>query len=414
MKNKFLLIFFVAVCVSAGLFGQAITIQNGQLFDPKTQSPFLATGFNYVRLDIGGGGHDTFNPLTYDAEKASEMLSALASRGYTVVRVFVNSDVSTPSGSGWQTTADEPINAAYLDKFVDFLRQAEAAGIRVLPSMSFFPRNPKYDLLTKTKVPQIENMNHHILHLGFIKAKQLYLIDFWRAVKARYPEVENSLLAIDLQNEISFAGKSPLTLQAGTFAAANGKTYDLATEKQTMLDDMVIYWIDAMSDALDEVLPDVLVNVNVFPFGGVRKKGPDDFTLHKPGWLNRFPFRPLAIARSSADIVDIHLYGTSVQEIVEDLETVEWEALKQEVETAGKVLMVGEFGTQYSRIPAEETARNLEVNVELAKFFSQDDWQGWLFWTYDSKEQNNHQTAVDEDNALLDALTPEMILTPAH
>ena len=56
------------------------------------------------------------------------------------------------------------------------------------------------------------------------------------------------------------------------------------------------------------------------------------------------PFRPLAIARSKADMVDVHFYSGSLEKYRQDLESIEFDRLQRTAADTGKMLIVGEFG----------------------------------------------------------------------
>lgn len=99
----------------------------------------------------------------------------------------------------------------------------------------------------------------------------------------------------------------------------------------------------------------VLINVNVFTFAAVGRSGPGDFRLEKAGWRNRVPFRPLAIARSKADMVDVHFYSGTLERYQQDLESIEFDELKRATEAAGKPLIAGDSAC--SRISSTATLK---------------------------------------------------------
>ncbi|MGL5018758.1 MAG: beta strand repeat-containing protein, partial [Luteolibacter sp.] len=321
---------------------------DGTLLKLATGERFFPVGFNYIRLGPGGVAHATFHVTDYDGPAASTMFQRVAQAGYTTVRVFISSDASSQNGAGWQTSADTPLNATYLDHFADFLKRAAAEGILVQPSMPSFPWNTKYASIVGPTLPMITGANSTYFHLGHMAAREAYLIDFWNGIRGRYPDCAEALLCVDLENELNYDLTSqPISLASGTFLAANGQSYDLATQKQNLADDMAVYWINRMGATIRSVLPTTLINANVFTPYAVGRTGPDDFRLFNVGWKDRMPFRPRALAASNADIVDIHFYWRTLEESPADFASIEFNTFKSEALAAGKVLVVGEFGSLY-------------------------------------------------------------------
>ena len=93
----------------------------------------------------------------------------------------------------------------------------------------------------------------------------------------------------------------PLNLASSRVHTVNGQTYDLAVpdDRQRMMDENLVYWIDEMCAAIREIDPTALMTIS-FPavIGGPRLIRPQ-----------------VAIEESTADFVDLHIYlglGTSL------------------------------------------------------------------------------------------------------
>ncbi len=186
---------------------------------------------------------------------------------------------------------------------------------------------------------------------------------------------------------------------------ANGVTYDLATDKSRLADEMAVYWMDQMAEAIRSEIPEALINANVFTYHAVGREGPGDFHQDAAGWRNRYPFRPTALLRSKADIIDLHFYSDSDDALAKDLASVEHEELLKRLhETPGKALLVGEFGAFKSRFP-ELPAAAQWMSVLAAKFPALG-FRGWLYWTYDTDEQEELWNGRSGNDVIYRVLRP--------
>lgn len=385
--------FFVSLAVPV-LAGWEVEA-NGRLVDPTSGQAKEIIGFNYVRLKEDGATHHTFAPSAYNPERSESALTHMAALGANTVRVFINSDVNVEGSIGFQGTREQPLDSRYLDNIADFLTRAQKHKLSVILSMRYFPHHEKYGQHIGPADPMITGMNQHMLHPGFIKAKQVYLTDFFQALQQRLPSLSDTLLAVDVQNELCYFGEAPITLEEGTFLAANGQSYELPTQRQQLMDDMAIYWVDAMTEAVRQVLPDTLINANIFTYHAVGQKGPSDFKSETEAWKNRYPFRPLALVKSQANLIDLHLYPSSRDELKADLESIEMTELRTQSKKHGKAIIAGEVGLEKDKFANERQASRWlkKLNKELRK----EGIQGFLFWTYDTTEQPGFFTASENE-----------------
>jgi hypothetical protein len=151
------------------------------------------------------------------------------------------------------------------------------------------------------------------------------------------------------------------------------------------------------------VFPGILINVNVFTFAAVGRTGPGDFHSAQAGWRNRVPFRPLAIARSKADMIDVHFYLATLERYRHDLASIEFEELQEAAAAAGKPLIVGEFGMFKDQFGGDFQAACRFLRDEWLPELNRD-WHGWLYWTYDTDEQPRLWNAAHSDFAIFKIL----------
>ena len=266
------------------------------------------------------------------------------------------------------------------------------------------PDLPRYVQLREAPDQMVSGDNRRFLRSGWISAKTRYMQDFLTEIGRRNPHAPSAIFAVDIQNELCFyPGQKPFSLSEGRFTAVDGRTYDLATQKQELADSAAIHFINACCDAIHEVLPDVLVNANVFTYAAVGRSGPCDFHEDEAAWRNRVPFRPLAIVRSKADMVDVHFYCNTLDGYQRDLQSIEFDELKTAARVAGKPLIAGEFGLFKSQFNDDFDAACRFLRHEWLPALNQD-WQGWLYWTYDTHEQARLWNAADREFAIFEIL----------
>jgi hypothetical protein len=298
-------------------------------------------------------------------------------------------------------TAPDP---AYLDNLAEFLLLARQHGILVIPCFEFLPMAAPYREGLKDDTPNIGPSNRPYLEATYIQAKQRYLRDVIRELRQRDPASLSAVLCWDLMNELCYGLKdAPFSLTEGTVTPANGKTYNLATDKVQLADDMAIYWVDQLADAIRAEIPGALVNANVFTYHAVRRTGPGDFHQDPADWKNRYPFRPAALLRSKADVIDIHLYSPDAQGLATDMKSVEHTELLDLLKASpDKALIVGEFGVFKRRYPKLPEAA--VWMADLAKRIPELGAAGWLYWTYDCDEQKELWNARSDDGQIFRAL----------
>ncbi|MDP6357175.1 MAG: hypothetical protein QF473_18820 [Planctomycetota bacterium] len=376
-----------------------VRIENNRFVLNATDAAFVPRGFNYVRLDLEGkGGHATFSPFVYDREQVVAAFRHMSKNGFNVVRVFINGLHGQRGCMFINRDAGKP-DAQYLDNLAEFLLLARQHGILVVPCFVYFPvAGPYRDGLER--VENVEGEIAHYLNQSFVDAKKRYLRDVVRELRQRDPSTLPAVFCWDVMNEVCFhLGRPPFSLSEGRVTPANGVTYDLASEKGRLADDMAVYWIDQMAEAINAEIPDALINANVFTYRAVSRRGPGDFRQKKAAWQNRYPFRPTALLRSEADVIDIHIYAANETELAADMTSIEHEKLLAGIsKSPNKALIVGEFGV-FKR-PFPKLTPGATWAEEMIRRFPELGFAGWIYWTYDTDEQEQLWNAQSGDSEI--------------
>jgi hypothetical protein len=329
----------------------------------------------------------------------------MARHGFNAVRVFLNGSRGR-RGCLVAEPDDDGLSGAYLDNLTDFLLKGLENGILTVPCFELMPETGPYRAGLGERVENVGRFNNHYLNPAFIQTKVRYISDVIRGIAARAPQALEAVLCWDVMNELCYAlGEPPFSLETGSVTPANGVTYDLTKDKARLADDMAVHWVDAMADAVRAEIPDALVNANVFTYRAVGRTGVGDFHQDPAGWKNRYPFRPLALLQSKADVIDVHLYCADRAELARDLDSIEHGKLMEGMLTQpGKVAIVGEFGAFINPFP--DVNRAAAWMGELAhQAIPEHGFAGWLHWTYDCDEQTELWNAMSRNGAILKALS---------
>ena len=368
-----------AAVTSEHRIGVRVVDGAGEFYDRQTGERFVPRGYNYIRLEADGW-HATLNPGFYDAERADEALGWMQAAGYNVVRILIDccragSNVGSARGG---------LSDLYLDNVLDFLERARAHQIVVLVVLDLTPAAGGYDEMWRSCCTYFDDNNLRYLTSGGHQSKRRYIRDFVRALIGHGAPLE-SIFAFDLNNEMFYDAEiPPLSLVSGRVHTANGRTYDLAIpeDRQRMMDENLVYWIDEMRAAIREIDPTALVTIS-FPavIGGPRLVRPQ-----------------VAIEDSTADFVDLHMYlglGAGLDYYLRSFGV--------EGDTA-KPLLLGEFGAHRRGFPSAEAAaqalRDWHVSTCALGF------DGWLMWTFDTDEQTGLYNGLSEGGVIDQALAP--------
>jgi hypothetical protein len=356
-----------------------------QFYDRQTGQVFVPRGFNYVRLAPMPGApgdiwHATLNPGYYDPQRVEAALAQMEEYGYNMVRIFI--DCCRPG-----VNAGDPqggILQAYLENTIDFLNKANAHGIYVLMIFDLTPAQGGYDEMWQHCCTTFDGENLRYLTHGGHAAERRFNRDFIRALIKQGAPME-SIFAYDLTNEVSFSlDKPPFSLDSGKVTTANGQTYDMskAEDKQRMMDENLVFWINQQRASILEVDPTALVTVS-FPAINTGQ------TTVDPG---------PAVYKSTADFVDLHTYigwGLSLDQYMQHF------GITEPVE---KPIILGEFGAARRAYPsADGVARAL---LEWQAASCDYGFDGWLFWTWDVEGQDELWHGLSQSGEIAAALSP--------
>lgn len=358
---------------------------DGFLVDGALLKPF---GVNYIRLRTVDDQpwHDTFNPASYDPDRAERMFADLAARGMNVVRVFIDPLV----GGGIVESAQAGgLSRGYLAALCDFLARGRAHRVYTILAFSWTPDIPRYRALLGEPIDGIGGTNQMHLHPGHLAARALFMQDVAAAVRLEDPGLLSAILAWEAENESCFlATEPPFSLREGAVTCANGVTYDLSEPgaHQRLADEGAVHRLTTLRAAVRAIDPAALLGVNVFTFAAVGRSGPDRLGQDETPDA-RFPYCPLALVEA-VDYVDIHLYPRSEADSITrlDLPSIEWDALPAACRRAGRPLFVGETGMlrPWHPTPAPALERLRAHMQELQQL----GFGGWLYWSYDSNQQD--------------------------
>jgi hypothetical protein len=354
-----------------------------EFYDRASGEKFIPRGFNYVRLApmIGPNlWHSTLNPGFYNPERAESALQSMHALGYNVVRIFIDCCRQGSNAGAYGSG----ISDAYIENVVDFMDKAKGSEIYVLMILDGTPAQGGYDELWRQCCETFDGDNLRYITMGGLAAKRRYDRDLIRAlIEAGAPT--DWIFAYDLTNEVSFSvDKTPFTLTSGTVITANFIEYDMssAEEKQRMMDENLVYWIDQQRDAILDVDPTALVTVS-FPAINTGRTT-----------VNPAP----AIYESSADFIDLHTYiGWGI--------TLEQYMLRFGLTSIPqKPIIMGEFGMTTRSFPDAAAAAVGLVKWQAATCSY--GFDGWLMWTWDTDESSDLYTAITGQGQISQALSP--------
>jgi hypothetical protein len=358
----------------------------GEFYDRLTGEKFIPRGYNYVRLSpINGTSgqmwEETLAPGMYDPALAEDVLQAMHADGYNVVRVVV--DCCRPgknignSGGG--------ISQAYVSNIIDFLQKAKANEIQVLLVLHLAAADGGYSRYWESARPTIDKLNLFYLAPGGYATKRYYDQDLIRALIKRQAPLD-TVLAYDLMNDAAydFSG-APLTTRTGMVRTANGKTYDMSKleDKEKMMNENLVFWIDHQRAAILDVDPTALVTVSFHgalnPFGAESAQA--------------------ALSQSTADFFDLHLYfgqGYTLEEYVNKFGVNGLDAEKP--------IIIGQLAAvRQGYLSAASAAEALtDIQADSCKY----GFDGWILWLRGSEEHTALWNGTTDGGVINEALAP--------
>jgi hypothetical protein len=272
----------------------------GEFYDRLTDEKFVPRGMNYIRLGWqvkSDGtqvfGHALFDPGKYDNQTVSKDMGRMHADGYNVVRVFLSPDTLGTETGG--------LSPSYMDNVADLLSIAKQDQIYVLFTLDWIPGGKYGEILNQDCCSTFALMNANFLPPAGLKANQVFYHDFIQELIKRNAAVE-MIFSYELRNEMFFDGdQPPISMTTGVVTTANGKSYDMAkpADKQQMLDENLVFWINSMRDTILQMDPSALVSVGFF-----HPQLPNPSRIGDP----RIAVTEPAIWQSEADFIDLHAY----------------------------------------------------------------------------------------------------------
>jgi len=359
-----------------------------ELFDRVTGEEFVPRGVNLIRLSAGN--HSTLDPGKYDPARIEDTLSDLSAAGYNVVRVFLN------SRAGGMPGTSEPLSPGYLDNAVDLLARAKTHGLQVMYTQDWLPESPAWSFPSD---PLIDNVNSMYLSRGGVEANQRFFREWVTGLIARGAAFD-ALLAYELRNELYFTDLyPPFNLSSGTVATANWLSYDLAEPgvHRRLLEENLVFWVDTMRTEILTVDPTALVTVGFF-----QPKGPNTSRVGD----DRIIETEAVIRDSKLDFVDLHGYPGGELDLGQIVENYGLPPV------TAKPIILGEFGAEHGAFPTIDQAVGALVDWQVESCAH--GFDGWLLWTWDSDEQPEFWTGVDDNGAIAGALSPSIRPDPCE
>eukprot|EP00041_Stephanoeca_diplocostata_P001165 m.18975 g.18975 ORF g.18975 m.18975 type:complete len:468 (-) comp11666_c0_seq1:96-1499(-) len=393
-----------------GLQGPALHTPDGR----GSTKMVVLRGANYIRLNGSQGSgpdwnlpvyHSTFSIGKWNRSECTLALERLHKLGYNAVRVFMDSGDAPWVDGGRTNGINGPWNAtnlnpSYLDNVANFVRDATAVNVYVIPTLWGLPQSSMFECSSDSaRYP-----NNLLLLPDCVASKAKYAQLFMKGMKARLGEqVLSTIAMISLENEVAYSvAARPFSSENTNTSfgpAANGKHYSLVSDKdrQALADDSLAFWTDTAASAIRSVDPQALVTVGMFTYAAVGKNASTSFGLPAQARGTnadpRVPPRPAVLARLSSgiDVVDLHVYhvpkmpqGTPWN-LVADLTSSAFGAngCGERVPT-----IMGEFGAwkvNPSLFPTATLATSAMVHQQTSSCSFR--FSGWLFWTLDTWEQ---------------------------
>jgi hypothetical protein len=380
----------LAAPVAAARNNQWIGVRNAgdgtkELFDRRTRETFVARGSNLL-MKVREGDHvasGLFRPRDWSPAKVDRELRGLASRGYTIVRVFIDlcqvDCISTSNGS---------IRPEYARNIARFLEMARKRGLVVMLASNDVPDRGYSD-----RLPCCTPFGGYRNSLWLAPDGHDLLEEYWtevvRALQRQDAPLQNVIYELQ-QEQWVFDDVAPLSLTSGMVTTADGQTYNLSSpaQKREMVESNTRVAADRVRAAIRRLDPGALVTMGFFA------EFPGD---------NRVVPIPAMLTDSALDLVDLHLYpgvGHTLEEQVDQIGL---------TGAVTKPVVMGEFGAfrfAYGspRLGAYELAR---WQVDSCAY----GFEGWLTWLW-AKRDVEVYGALQAKGAIAGLLSPDEMPDP--
>jgi hypothetical protein len=373
-----------------------IQVDGGRFADTRTGRDFPVRGVNYFNIVPAGAGFQDrfFSPAVFDAERVRRDFSALASKGYTTVRLFLD---SCSVGAGCiSSTGAAGLSPDYLDVIAQTMAIARDTGVFLLLTSNDLPEGGGYtsiaDAANSTFFPGYRNTI--FLTAAGADAAARYWDDLLAGLVQRRAAFD-AVLAWSIVNEQwVFSGEPPMSLSSGTVAGADGRSFDLAVpaQKRQLVVAGVTHYVERVAVTIRRHDPDGLVTMGFFA-----PKFPNPTSIGGDWYVDTAPL----LATTSLDFFDFHAYPGSdidISKIARNFGLVGFTA---------KPVVMGEVGAFIDRFDTAEAA-GLAVQRWIADS-CRAGFDGWLYWGFlraPAAIGDATWALTDASGYLLDALAP--------
>jgi hypothetical protein len=357
-----------------------------EFFDRRTGRRFVPRGPNYHRFEVTGGVVEDRTFAAWNGDLVAADFRAMRKLGYNTVRTALeicrHRCIGSPAGG---------LRPAYLDHLAQFLRLAKANGLEVLLQSNDLPQDGGY-------VPKVEATCCSIFD-GYINAQYLsptgyqvyrgYWTSVIRGLIARKAPLD-VILGYGARGEMFFfADKPPLSLAGGSVKTANGRTYRLPQDRQRMIDEGTIFWLQGIRAAIRRLDPTALVGVGVF--------APNDPYPWRPPPDTRAVFTEPILA-SGLDYYDVHPYpgGLPLDKLAANL--------RLSPALQAKPVIVGEYGGFHFAYPSPTQAAAALMDWQVASCAYGID--GWFHWHWRGANDPEVWTGTEGDGVINTVLAP--------
>lgn len=371
-----------------------IEVRGDGFFDTRTGAPFVVRGVNYFQIvPVGDGFQDRFfDPAIFDANRIRADFAGLADRGYTTVRIFLDSCSVGPgciSRAGTRGLVDE-----VLATIAETTRIARDTGLQLILTSNDLPDGGGYTAIADEANSEFfpGYRNTVFLTREGADAAAAYWTDLLTGLRDQDAAFDAVLAWSILNEQWVFSDQPPLSLGGVTVPGADGRDYDLGdpVERRDFVTAGVSHYLETAAAAIRAQDPGGLVTMGFFA-----PQFPNPTSIGGTWYVD-----PVPLIDSSLDFLDFHAYPGSDIPLAQIAENFGMSA-------AAKPVVMGEVGAflhLFDRADAAALALQQWTAESCALGFD-----GWLYWGYLRAPEGIGDAAwglTDDDGALLEALAP--------
>lgn len=373
-----------------------IQVIDGAFIDTRTGEPFPVRGTNYfniVRTD-GSLQDRFFSPTVFDSDRVRADFEALADRGYTTVRLFLDSCSVGPDCIS--QAGVEGLDAEFLDVIAKTIHLADETEIFLVLTSNDLPDGGGYNELAHRVDPRTWSGYRNTVFLTERGAEAA--VAYWRDLLTGLTERRaplQAVLAWSIVNEMwVFPDQAPLDLRGGTVRGADGVDYDMAdaSQRRALVVAGFTHYLNSVAAEIREHDPHGLVTSGFFA-----PKFPNETSTGGEWYVDTEPL----MGTVDLDFFDFHAYpggDIDIESLAENFGMTEHPDVP---------VVMGEVGAFLHLFDEAETA-----GVALQRWVAGSctvGFDGWLHWGYLRAPVaigDSTWALTDADGFLLDAMAP--------